>query len=177
MYHKFHSDLRRIYVRFVFLGKTHGRNTAEEIDASFLRHFPAYTITSRLSHSPSRLISGSGSWLVGKFTLHQKLSLSRENFYNCKKGTTFELPVSERVSGRLREVVVYESWTARGLLRVEVRAHLLFGENVMHAIVRLHASMLFLTLTWAQRPPGWAVCWPLSCSGDTVTFSLPSAMS
>ena len=36
--------------------------TAEEIDASFLRLFPAYTITSRLSQSPSLLISGSGSW-------------------------------------------------------------------------------------------------------------------
>ena len=144
--------------------ENHTTMTAEERDASFLRHFPAYTITSRLSQSPSLLISGSGSWpqlslaaenkrnlpltlrarerlwarLVGKFTLHQKLSPSRENFYNCKKGTTFELPVSERVSGRLREVVVYESWTAGGLLRVEVRAHLLFGENVMHAIVRLH---------------------------------------
>ena len=140
--------------------ENHITMTAEEIDASFLRHFPAYTITSRLSQRPSLLISGSGSWpqlslaaenkrnlpftlrarerlwarLVGKFTLHQKLSPSRENFYNCKKGTTFELPVSERISGRLRE----ESWTARGLLRVEVRAHLLFGENVMHAIVRLH---------------------------------------
>ena len=144
--------------------ENHTNMTAKEIDASFFRHSLAYTITSRLSESPSLLISGSGSWpqlslaaenkrnlqltlrardrlwarLVGKFTLHQKLSLSREYFYNCKKGTTFELPVSERVSGRLREVVVYESWTAGGLLRVEVRAHLLFGENVMHAIVRLH---------------------------------------
>ena len=36
--------------------------TAEEIDASFLRHFPAYIITSRLSQSPSHLVSGSGSW-------------------------------------------------------------------------------------------------------------------
>ena len=39
MYHKFHSDLRRIYVRFVFLGK-HTSMTAEEIDASFLRRSP-----------------------------------------------------------------------------------------------------------------------------------------
>ena len=59
--------------------------TAEETDASFLRHSTAHTITSKT------------------------LALSRENFYNCKKGTTFELPVSERVSGRLRVVVVYES--------------------------------------------------------------------
>ena len=44
-----------------------------------------------------------------KFTLHQKVSLSHENLYDCKKGTTFELPVSERLSGRLREVVVYQS--------------------------------------------------------------------
>ena len=36
--------------------------TAQEIDASFLRHSPAYTITSRLCQSPSLLISGSGSW-------------------------------------------------------------------------------------------------------------------
>ena len=144
--------------------ENHTNMTAKEIDASFFRHSLAYTITSRLSESPSLLISGSGSWsqlslaaenkrnlqltlrardrlwarLVGKFTLHQKLSLSREYFYNCKKGTTFELTVSERVSGRLRQVVVHESWTAGGLLRVEVRAHLLFGQNVMHAIVRLH---------------------------------------
>ena len=112
--------------------ENHTTMTAEEIDASFLRRSPAYTITSRLSQGPSLLISGSGSWpqlflaaenkknlpltlrarerlwaqLVGKFTLHQKLSLSHENFYNCKKGMTFELHVSERVSGRLREVVV-----------------------------------------------------------------------
>ena len=45
--------------------------TAKEIDASFLRHFPAYTITSRLSQSPSLLISGSGSW--------PQLSLAAEN--------------------------------------------------------------------------------------------------
>jgi len=42
-----------------------------------------------------------------------------------------------RVSVRLREVVAYESRIGGGLLRGEGRTHLLFGENVLHAILRL----------------------------------------
>ena len=52
--------------------KNHTNMTAEEIDASFLRHFPAYTITSRLSQSPSLLISGSGSWPQLSLTLRAR---------------------------------------------------------------------------------------------------------
>ena len=59
--------------------------TAVEIDASFLRHCPAYTITSRLSQSPSLLISGSGSW--------PQLSLAAENKKNP--------PLTLRACGRL----------------------------------------------------------------------------
>ena len=59
--------------------------TAQEIDASFLRHFPAYTITSRLSQSPSLLNSGSGSW--------PQLSLAAENKKN--------LPLTIRARERL----------------------------------------------------------------------------
>ena len=33
-----------------------------------------------------------------------------------------------------QEAVAYESRTAGGLLRGEVRAHVLFGEKVLHAI-------------------------------------------
>ena len=40
-----------------------------------------------------------------------------------------------RVRGRLREVVSYESQTAGGLSREEVLCHLLFEENVLHAIL------------------------------------------
>lgn len=40
----------------------------------------------------------------------------------------------EEYSGRLREVVAYESLTAQGLLRGEVWTNLLFGENHLHAV-------------------------------------------
>ena len=54
-----------------------------------------------------------------------------------------------RGSGPLQEVVAYESRIAGGLVRVEGRTHLLFGENVLHAIFTLQytyicKSMLFL---------------------------------
>ena len=65
--------------------KNHANMTEQEIDASFLRLFPAYTITSRLSQSPSLLISGSGSW--------PQLSLAAENKRN--------LPLTLRARDRL----------------------------------------------------------------------------
>ena len=46
-------------------------------------------------------------------------------------------PEMRRVSSRLREVVAYESRTAGGLLREDVRTHIPFEENVLHAIFRL----------------------------------------
>jgi len=58
--------------------------------------------------------------------------------YGCLRGTV-EPPVGDhlkmrRVSGRLHEVVAYESLTAQGLLRGEVWTNLLFGENLLHAV-------------------------------------------
>ena len=65
--------------------KNHTNMTAEEIDASFFRHSPAYTITSRLSQSLSLLISGSGRW--------PQLSLAAENKKN--------IPLTIRARDRL----------------------------------------------------------------------------
>ena len=45
-------------------------------------------------------------------------------------------PEMQRVSSRLREEVPYESRTTGGLLREELRTHLPFEENVLHAIFR-----------------------------------------
>ena len=58
--------------------------------------------------------------------------------YGCLRGTVEpsagEHRKMRRVSGRLREVVAYESLTAQGLLRGEVWTNLLFGENLLHAV-------------------------------------------
>ena len=41
--------------------------------------------------------------------------------------TSRKQPLKMRLSGRLREVVVYKNRTTEGLFQEEVRAHLLYG--------------------------------------------------
>ena len=57
---------------------------------------------------------------------------------HCNSRTLRKRPHKmRRVSVPLQEVVPYESQIAGGLLRGEGWTHLLFGENVLHAILKL----------------------------------------
>ena len=88
-----------------------------------------------------------------KKSRYLKSTNSKRDFADQNPSATFLLntnihklsPKMQRVSGCLQKVATYESF---GLFCEEVWTHLLFGENVLHAIIycwlNLCKSMLFL---------------------------------
>ena len=57
--------------------------------------------------------------------------------YSYSRTSRKRPPKMQRLSGRLREVVVYKNRTIGGLFREEVQTHLLYGRYLLHAMSKL----------------------------------------
>ena len=67
--------------------------------------------------------------------------------------TSRKQPLKMRLSGRLREVVVYKNRTTEGLFQEEVRAHLLYGRRfIARNKSKLHVVIKVLRVIYVAQP-------------------------